>query len=69
MTLVPAYGRDYKSKKEVVASWEAGQDFLVAGLDPESGRPFNIQSARDAKIPQVTIRYKKLTQVCMLQVK
>jgi hypothetical protein len=24
----PAYGRDYKTAKEVKASWEAGKDFL-----------------------------------------
>ena len=29
LTLVPAYGRDYKSKKAVLADWEANIDFLI----------------------------------------
>lgn len=29
ITLIPAYGRDYKSSKEVKADWEAGKDFVM----------------------------------------
>lgn len=32
LTLVPAYGRDYKSKKALMADWEAGKDFFAAGF-------------------------------------
>jgi hypothetical protein len=28
LTLVPAYGRDYRSAKEVKAAFETGKDFL-----------------------------------------
>jgi hypothetical protein len=28
LTLTPAYGRDYKSKKAVVQDWEDGKDFI-----------------------------------------
>lgn len=29
MTLTPAYGRDYKSKKEVLKDFNAGKDFYL----------------------------------------
>jgi hypothetical protein len=29
--LLPAYGRDYKSQKDVLADWNANKDFLTAG--------------------------------------
>jgi hypothetical protein len=29
LILIPAYGRDYKSKKEVLADFEANKDFIV----------------------------------------
>ena len=27
LTVTPAYGRDYRSKKEVQAAWDRGEDF------------------------------------------
>lgn len=29
VTLTPAYGRDYKTKKEFMADFEAGKDFII----------------------------------------
>jgi hypothetical protein len=70
MTLIPAYGRDYKSKKAVEEDWKSGKDFIVADItDRYYGRYFNIESAKEAEIDQVNIRYKKLTQVCVLKAK
>lgn len=63
LTLIPAYGRDYKSKKEVLADWNADKDFIIADFShPYDGKPMN---QRDAE-PGITynIRYKKLTQIC-----
>lgn len=31
LTLIPAYGRDYKSKAEVLADWFADRDFFATG--------------------------------------
>lgn len=67
MTLVPAYGRDYKSKKEVLAAWEAGKDFTVAGIGGSGA--INLEDARTAGLGQVTIRYKRLTMACIIRVK
>jgi len=29
IVLVPAYGRMYKSKKELMRDWEGGKDFMI----------------------------------------
>lgn len=70
LTLVPAYGRDYKSKKEVIADWESGKDFQICDIsNPDDGRYVNIdQSDMLGKIT-LNIRYKKLTQSCQVKVK
>ena len=60
LSLLPAYGRDYKSKAEVLADWFADKDFIATGYG--SGGYINR--------PQVTcdvhIRYKGATQVCVI---
>ena len=70
LTLVPAYGRDYKSKKDVITAWESGKDFLICDIsNPDDGRYVNIdQSDMLGKIT-LNIRYKKLTQVCQVKIK
>lgn len=60
-TLVPAYGRDYKSKEALVADWNEGKDFRIAGgpyIDAGSAARYGIQS--------VTIRYSQLRKVAVL---
>lgn len=59
MTLTPAYGRDYKSVKEVKAAWEADQDFIIADfMHPYSGKPVNRAALRQSgEVSQVMIRY------------
>ena len=68
--VTPAYGRDYKSKAEVVAAWEAGKDFILQDMSsPYDGKPINKQDA--AGIPglrAVNLRYKKNTQVAVVKV-
>ncbi len=32
ISAVPAYGRDYKTKADVLADWEAGKDFLIQDM-------------------------------------
>jgi hypothetical protein len=63
--LTPAYGRDYKSKAEVVAAFEAGKDFTL-------NSPWNttLCSIRDFGVGQtVQIRYAKLSKVLTHKVK
>jgi len=67
-TLVPAYGRDYKSGKEVQAAWDAGQDFQINSFgDPDDGRYINKQDAKSGQ--SFNIRYKRLTQIKVIKVK
>lgn len=62
MTLTPAYGRDYKSKKAVKADWESGKDFTIADMfHPDSGRYVNKADLDPGE--RVMIRYKRLTQI------
>lgn len=71
LTLVPAYGRDYKSKKEVEEAWKLGKDFMISDMSsPWDGKMINLQDAKaDGSLRQVNIRYKKMTQVTVIDVK
>jgi hypothetical protein len=62
---VPAYGRDYKSKAEILAAWNAGKDFA----DPSpfaSGTYLNREDAEREGMREVLIRYKRLTAIAKL---
>ncbi len=70
MNLTPAYGRDYKSAKDVLNDWEAGKDFVVADvMNQNHGAYINKQDALDNYISSVNIRYKKLRAVTVIKVK
>jgi len=61
--LVPAYGRDYKTKKAVKEAWDAGKDFRIADMSsPDDGR---YTSKSDWEGKHVAIRYKGLTEVAV----
>ena len=70
MHIIPAYGRDYKSKKEVEEAWNAGKDFIISDISAgaSDGRYINKEDALNHKIKEVNIRYKKLTQVVVIKV-
>ena len=65
LSAIPAYGRDYKSQAAVKADWAAGKDFLIQ--DMFTGGYVN----KDDLPPGTTlnIRYKKLTQICVIKSK
>lgn len=70
MTLTPAYGRDYKSKKEIQNDWDAGKDFVISDMfSGEDGRYINREDAVRAGIRSVNVRYKRLTQIAVIRVK
>ena len=67
ITVVPNYGRDYKSIKEVKAAWAEGKDFRVADLfSGQDGRPINREDARNAGLV-VSVRYDRLTKVVQVE--
>lgn len=63
-TLVPAYGRDYKSKAAVLADFLAGKDFTLC---TPMGQTYC--SIRDfAPNVRVNLHYKKLTMIATVVV-
>ena len=69
LTLIPSYGRDYKSGKDVQAAWDAGKDFTISCFaSADDGRQINLQ---DAQVNGGTfnVRYKGLTMIKVIKVK
>ena len=67
ITVVPNYGRDYKSIKEVKAAWAEGKDFRVADFfSDQDGRAINREDARNAELI-VSVRYAKLTKIVQVE--
>ena len=62
---VPAYGRDYKSQKEVLADWNADKDFQIVSVQ-EYGRYINKQDADREPGLGILVRYAKLQKVMAL---
>lgn len=55
--VLPAYGRDYKTMKEVQDDWRAGKDFILAATSKYC-------SIRDqAPGTQILLRYKALRNI------
>jgi hypothetical protein len=66
LTVVPAYGRDYKSKAAVLADWNAGKDFRIQDISsPDNGRYVN-KADKPADVT-LNIRYKRLTMVAVIK--
>lgn len=67
MTLIPAYGRDYTSKKAVLADFLADKDFLIADVhEPYYMKPVNRNQILQLNIRRVTIRYKRLRNLVVI---
>jgi len=64
MTLTPAYGRDYRSKKAVLEDFDADKDFIINDITNRwDGKPVNKAQLVKAKQRVVYIRYGKLRKV------
>lgn len=64
MIAIPAYNRDYKSKKAVMDDWNAGKDFQMQ----PSGQYLNNRDIESCKEPiTLNIRYSKLASVCVIK--
>lgn len=58
ITLLPAYGRDYKTKKDAEKDFRDGKDFIFAGIT-DYGRYCSISDFRCPK-QQVKIRFNNM---------
>lgn len=66
MTLVPSYGRDYKSKAAVQEAWDSNKDFTICDMSsPDNGRYINKQDATVGMI--LSIRYSGLRKVYVIR--
>jgi hypothetical protein len=62
VTLSPAYGRDYRSRKAVQADWDAEKDFTIESINhPYCGRKINKQQTIGDGHRYV-VRYAHLTK-------
>ena len=64
--LVPAYGKDYKSKKEVKEAFDKGKDFRIMDISNPWDGKYASQSEL-VEYRQVRIRYDKLRKVCIIR--
>ena len=68
LTIVPAYGRDYKNKTAAIADWEAGKDFSIQDYKLRgycSNR--DIEAFKKGGIIEINIRYKKLQNIAIIK--
>ena len=63
LEVVPAYGRDYKSQREVREAWEAGKDFQILSVGSH-GTYVNKGDLPDGV--KLEIRYAKRMKVIIL---
>ena len=64
LTVTPAYGRDYKSKKAALADWNSGLDFVVQ--DYKLHGYINNADAKRVDVDQIHIRYNDRTQLTVV---
>jgi hypothetical protein len=69
MTIVPAYGNDYTSAKQVKEAFHAGKDFRIADyFHPEDGRYVNREDLIRSQVRTVNIRYAGLRKIAVIAV-
>jgi hypothetical protein len=68
VTLIPAFGRDYQTRKQVEADWVAGKDFKIASyFNMQKGYCGSYTSIRDWENATVRVRFNRLRNVCTLK--
>lgn len=61
-TVVPSYGRDYKTKAQAVQAWEDGKDWIISDhFNPWDGKPISIKDFPMGS--SVNLRYDRLRKV------
>jgi hypothetical protein len=65
-TLTPAYGRDYRSKKEIEADLLAGKDFVVRAFNAPDTY-INLPQLLALGTASVNVRYKQDRSICVIK--
>ena len=69
INLVPAYGRDYRSRKAIIADLQKNMDFSIRDIScPWDGKVANLRDLTGS-YDTITVRYSKLTKVCSINLK
>ena len=66
LTVSAAYGRDFKSKKEILNYWNSNRDFQ--NLDIYETGYINKQDAKKYKVGFLNVRYKNLMNIAVIDV-
>lgn len=70
VTIVPSYGRDYKSKAAVLKDWNDGKDFTINQMGhPHDGRQINKQDAQSTPGVTYNVRYDGNRKVTPIKIK
>ena len=65
--LIPAYGRDYTSRRQVIEDLAADKDFIIADATNRwDGKPANVSDLATAGYESAVVRYKGLRQVAVI---
>ena len=65
LTLLPAYGRDYKSKKLIIDDLNNNKDFLESA----SLRAINKQQFKELNISSFNVRYDQQRKITNIKIK
>ena len=65
LTLLPAYGRDYKSKKPIIDDLNNNKDFL----ESTSLRAINKQQFKELNISSFNVRYDQQRKITNIKIK
>ena len=65
LTLLPAYGRDYKNKKLIIADLNNDKDFL----ESTSLRAINKQQFKELNISSFNVRYDQQRKITNIKIK
>ena len=65
LTLLPAYGRDYKSKKLIIDDLSNNKDFL----ESSSLRAINKQQFKELNINSFNVRYDQQRKITNIKIK
>ena len=65
ITLLPAYGRDYKSKKAILNDLNALKDFLVS----HTGQYINKPQFKELNISSFNVRYDSQRKITNIKIK
>ena len=69
MTLTPAYGRDYKSKKALLEDFDKDLDFIILDISSRwNGMKVNKSQLIETGENQVNIRYNSLRKVAVISI-